>query len=259
MVCFEWTFKGYGHSETFKQKMRCDSAIKSVPFPQPWKTTIKVVTRIDRMRRDAIVEASRLIESSPCECRLLGVPKPQEVLDELCGSPVAVVFLTCPRAGRQGFLLCARVVGDVWLCHPGTLADGAICADRPFDFNDLSARDIVADRFDAFAMPRARIRHRTEVNLLEAVAAHPIEWSRIRSIAIWKAEELRTESGQIDIERASAGFERNPFRWNCDGWFSRIRICLFGHCGRGQSDTNMFLSKKAMCLIQKRPSHNQKR
>ena len=61
-VCFEWSFKGYGHSETFKQKMRCDNAIKSVPFPQPWRTAIRVVTRIDRMRRDAIVEASRLIE-----------------------------------------------------------------------------------------------------------------------------------------------------------------------------------------------------
>ena len=46
-------------------------------------------------------------------------------------------------------------------------------------FNDLSARDIVADRFDAGAMQRTRIRHRTKVNLLEAVAAHPDEWSCI--------------------------------------------------------------------------------
>ena len=150
------------------------------------------------MRRDAIVEASRLIENPQCDRRLLGVPKPQEVLDELCGSPVAVVFLTCPRAKRQCFLLCARVSGDVWFCHPGTLTDGAICSDNPFDFNDLAARDIVADRFDARAMPRTRIRHRTKVNLLEAVAAHPAEWelekaapSRIAADALASPTESR--------------------------------------------------------------------
>ena len=109
LVAFQWTFEGHGCSETFMQKMACkDAARRPVPFPKSWKTAIKVVTTIDRMRRDAIVEASRLIENPQCDCRLLGVPKPQEVLDELCGTPVAVVFLTCARAKRQGFLLCAR-------------------------------------------------------------------------------------------------------------------------------------------------------
>ena len=76
------------------QKLTCKNAGRRlVPFPKSWKTAIKVVTTIDRMRRDAIVEASRLIENPQCDCRLLGVPKPQAVLDELCGAPVAVVFL----------------------------------------------------------------------------------------------------------------------------------------------------------------------
>ena len=52
---------------------------------------------------------------------------------------------------------------------------------HPFDAGDLSLRDIVADRFDACAMPRTRIRHRTKVNLLEAVATHPDQWFRIRA------------------------------------------------------------------------------
>ena len=46
------------------QKVRCeDAARRPVPFPASWRTAIKVVTAIDRMRRDAIVEDSRLIEN----------------------------------------------------------------------------------------------------------------------------------------------------------------------------------------------------
>ena len=64
LVGFEWTFEGYGHLEAFMQKMTCEHAARRpAPFPKSWKTAIKVVTTIDRMRRDAIVEASRLIEN----------------------------------------------------------------------------------------------------------------------------------------------------------------------------------------------------
>ena len=114
LVAFQWTFEGHGCSETFMQKMACkDAARRPVPFPKSWKTAIKVVTTIDRMRRDAIVEASRLIENPQCDCRLLGVPKPQEVLDELCGS------LVDTRQAPKLLALCAGEMGTFGFVTPG--------------------------------------------------------------------------------------------------------------------------------------------
>ena len=150
------------------------------------------------MRRDAIAQASQQIENPQCDCRLLGVPKSAEVLDELCGTAGTMVWLKSQQRTRQPFLLCARVSGDVWICHPGTLTDGgALRPDNPFDAKDLAVRDIVADRFERDALPRRRIAPHTKVNLLEAVAANPHHWSQARAVALWKAEEVRAESGHF--------------------------------------------------------------
>ena len=75
-VGFKWTFKGYGYEETVIHSMRCDNAInQSAPFPASWKTAIKVVVAVDKMRRDAIAKAAKVIENTQCECILLGVPR----------------------------------------------------------------------------------------------------------------------------------------------------------------------------------------
>ena len=166
--------------------MRCNNAVsRSVPLPLSWRTAIKVVAAVDRMRREAIAEASRQIENPQCDCRLFGIPKSGADLDELCSTAGTVVWLKCQQGTRQPFLLCARVSGDVWICHPGTLLDsGALCSDNPFDIKDLAVRDVVADRFERDALPRRRIAPHTNVNLQEAAAANPNEWSHVRAIAL---------------------------------------------------------------------------
>ena len=149
-----------------------------------------------------------------------------------CVAPLGVlVFLKSPHGTRQPFLLCVRVSGDVWVCHPGTLSDGgSLCSDNPFDIKDLAVRDVVADRFERDALPCRRIAPHTKVNLVEAAAANPHHWSQARAVALWKAEEVRAESGHLDVEKASTGFERNPFKWNSDGRFSHTEICFLRSC-----------------------------
>ena len=114
-VSYRWSFEGYGHEVTEIQQIRCDNAVnRSVPFPLSWRTAIKVVAAVDRMRRDAIAEASQRIENPQCDCRLLGVPKLGADLDELCGTAGTLVYLKSSHGMRQPFLLSRKWRSDTW-------------------------------------------------------------------------------------------------------------------------------------------------
>ena len=64
-VGYQWQFSGFGYEETATQHLRCDNALQRfVPFPQTWRTAIKVAATVDMKRRKAIAETSRLIENS---------------------------------------------------------------------------------------------------------------------------------------------------------------------------------------------------
>ena len=165
---------------------------------------MKVAAIVDKKRRSGIAEATKVLAHPHCECVLFGVPKPAEVLDDLCGV-AEVVFLRQASGCRQGFLLCARVDGDVWICHPGTLEDGALDANNPFAICDLVMKNVVVDRFDEST--RVRITSKTKVDLLvgveeskllAAAAEIPFAWSQARAFALFRAEEARAESGDLD-------------------------------------------------------------
>ena len=88
-------------------------------------------------------------------------------------------------------------------------------------------RNIVLDVFDEKKMPRRRIRLHPKVNLSEAVSSFPSAWSRARALALWKAEQLRANNSSLNLARASAGFEKNPFKWRAEfGWLSQIKIAF---------------------------------
>ena len=164
--------------------------------------------------------------NSRVDCQLLGAPKPADELDTLCGT-MQIVVLKSASGKKQANLLCARITEDVWICHPGSFnEEGNICSNNPFDVRDLTARDIVAEKFDNETKPRVRIRPGPKVSLVAIASANPSSWSMARTFAMWKAEEIKAEKGQFDQERAMRGFERNPFKWKTDGWASHIKICF---------------------------------
>ena len=62
-IGLQWCFSGFGYEETATQHLRCDNALQQfVPFPQTWRTAIKVAATVDMERRKAIAETSRLIK-----------------------------------------------------------------------------------------------------------------------------------------------------------------------------------------------------
>ena len=140
-VAFRWECVGYGYKAVFVHKMRAQNAIdRDVPFPKPWKTAIKFVAEVAKMRQAAISHAVKVAGNSVVDCELLGTPRPADVLDELCGKESGTgAPLRSSTAAREDFLLAAHVSQDVWLCHPGTLAEDGPCDTDPFGIQGLVA------------------------------------------------------------------------------------------------------------------------
>ena len=87
------------------------------------------------------------------------------------------------------------------------------------------AKDIIAAHDEA--APRKRIRtHLRETELRKLAEDKPLKLDQLLAIAADKAEEIRAgaQVRPIDEEVALAGFERNPFRWESQGWQSRIEV-----------------------------------
>ena len=61
-VGYQWWFSGFGYEETVTQYLQCDKAVRqAVPFPHTWRTAIRVAATVDRKRRNAIAETSKVI------------------------------------------------------------------------------------------------------------------------------------------------------------------------------------------------------
>ena len=75
--------------------------------------------------------------------------------------------------------------------------------------------------------PRRRIRKGLrESELRKLAAAESSKLDQLLAIAAFKAEEIRAEAQAvlIDEEAARARFEQNPFRWEAQGWSSRLEV-----------------------------------
>ena len=187
-VAFRWECVGYGHKATLVHKMRAQHAIdQAVPFPKPWRTAIKFAAEVAKKRQAAISHAVKVAGNSVVDCELLGIPRPADVLDGLCGKESGtVVPLVSSTGAREDFLIAAHVNDDVWLCHPGTLTEDGPCATDPFGIEDLVAKDIRAQQYkDIGGRPLHRItRRHPKVDLLALKALSPSAWAVARAYAL---------------------------------------------------------------------------
>ena len=75
--------------------------------------------------------------------------------------------------------------------------------------------------------PKKRIRAHLRESELRKLAADPAsKLDQLLAIAAYKAEEIRAdaEGRPLDEDAAMVRFERNPFRWETDGWQSRVEV-----------------------------------
>ena len=164
IVTFEWNFVSRDYNEADVHQVSFRDAVKpqrTVPYPSSWSTVVPLVAALPSAIGDSTSKAAMVSNNANVRCQVLGAPKDLATLDSLSGAPVSVVHLTTPQGTRQDHLLCARVDGDTWICHPGTTCrDGALFTDDPFKEDDL----VGACFLDPFLRPNvsffvARIRY----------------------------------------------------------------------------------------------------
>ena len=214
MVNFVWRIVACGFDEEQTVHVRFDHACsQGVPLPGNWKTAIQCVGLPDKAK----VAAKKVREdmfADMVECVYLGHPKRASLPEQKAECTPGVIVHLRHEAGPRAFLLAAHVVQDQWLCHSG----GPV--DDPFNVAALLSKDIVMES----APNTKRRKSSKKSDLRTLVISNTDAWAACVAEATWKAEINRAERCAFDLDKASAGYESNPFRWCADGWLSHANV-----------------------------------
>ena len=164
-VDFEWRIEMCGYDERCLARLVCEDACRqSVPFPERWLTAMRCV-KLRQLAHDTVEEVGSKTIATNLESVFLGVPKdcgvPERGVEGCIGS---VAALKNDRGQRNDYILCARIDHERWLCHQGTLADGTLDEENPFNQEGLIEKDIRRDAFSDNCAPRRRVGPRGRGN-----------------------------------------------------------------------------------------------
>ena len=222
-LTFRWRLRtSSGHEECYDITSRASHVpTRKVPFPSHW------VTAVQCQRLDALAEesAGKVHDHSVSDVRCLALGQAKEPPAPDGGTGVGRTVALQVDGLRVVFLMCAQVRDGQWLCHRGSFL-GDTLAEDPLQEADLVLKDVVADAWDASLTKR--LRSTGSMNFLRAlVKASDRAWCELVAVAQYRAEELRARLfGQpFDEYVATAGFERNPWRWRSTGeWASQAQV-----------------------------------
>ena len=211
LVSFEWQLQVEGVQYRHVVSVTANSAsMQGVPLPESWRTAM-VCSSLDEIADKFALEQSAKL-GIDLSCTILGqLTAPHEAAYAFG----TIVALQASSGARVDFLLCARIDGDRWLCHRGTLRNGVLDHDNPFDPSDIVEKDIVCNAFEQ-RIPKRRIARTTKLSatqLQEALHEYADAWRLVVASALVKAEEIRAGNKPFDGAAAKAGFERDPFLW----------------------------------------------
>ena len=187
-VKYEWGLADFGGITTVVQAGKSLHAKLSVPTEL--KIPLLCVCLPAKLMRHRLVPAMNA--HNEVECRGIAIARQ-------ANTDVRTTFITmCGR--RVEHIMCAHVVEDVWLCHPGGL---------------LSPRDLVKVNVDATTgVKKARMAAPT--HRLEFTAPSE-KLDKLLAIAHLRAEMAKAdmEARAVDLDAAEELFNKNPLTWSC--------------------------------------------
>ena len=205
----------HGQSQTVCVRERANIIKgRAVPLPYHWRAALHMEATYASMH-----DTAKLFCRGCTFTFWLGSPRKVSLPVAAGLFPGKTLMLICPSGRRIEHILCARVRGHLWYCHPGTSG-----ITDPFDPRDLVAYNVHrrAWRPQSYARHRRiRLRGRCQKRDLSIVAlrARPsFEWAV--AAATWRAEEMRsvTYGDQFDLHAAMAGIDINVL----DSGFGKI-------------------------------------
>ena len=125
-----------------------------VNLPDPWLSAFQW----DNRRANLQARCARNLFQISC---VLGVPKPVELPSKDSFLPGVCHVLHLPDGRRVEHVLCARLHGSWWYCHPGSVRGVEISWIEPFAAHDLVLLDVRWRRWQKSILQRqafARLR-----------------------------------------------------------------------------------------------------
>ena len=130
----------------------CNHAMqrRNIPIPDGWAIALQAA-RLPRCATLAGQHAAEHEDGFEFFCHFLGMPKPlrDTILPATSGEAYvgSIVYVKFEGGGNacEERLLCARIDGDLWLCHPGSHTHGVINAQNPFDSSELVVTNVRRD------------------------------------------------------------------------------------------------------------------
>ena len=206
-------------------EVRLDNAKKQgVPIPPDWVTALRSL-KAGEICRNFVGDLKLPAGVSIASCNFLGAPK--VCTPYVQGLAVGRCLAFSHVGGRKNFVLVAHVEDHEWLCHGGSFLGDCAVPD-PFSESNLVVKDVQKDLWDDTTAPR-RIRIHAKVQqLINQIQERSLEFSELVAVATFRAEEIRAArvNAPIDVSKASAMYEKNPFKWQAAGWLSQIDVTI---------------------------------
>ena len=120
-----------------------------VNLPGPWLSALQW----DKRRANLQARCARNLFQISC---VLGVPKPVELPSKDSFLPGGCHVLHLPDGRRVEHVLCARLRGSWWYCHPGSVRGVEISLIEPFAAHDLVLLDVRRRRWQRSQSCRAK-------------------------------------------------------------------------------------------------------
>jgi hypothetical protein len=227
LVEFTWEVRWAGGAEIATCKLRIYNALgRGIPLPDKWDVALSAL----KLEKDArrIHRGDLPLDVPDVFCHMLGAAKKVQIPQAGARSPGACVTLT-EKGSPMNYVLIAHVHSDVWICSPGGTFDGEwISKETIWQRSSLVEKDLSKELWQS-AVPKRRIRmHVLSGNLLNLMQQHQDLFGALVAEMTCEAEIRRSNiyGRPIDIEMASAMYQRNPFRWESEGWASQIQIAF---------------------------------
>jgi hypothetical protein len=205
-LTYEWKATCHDDEKEVEVTVRCDKALyeKALVPPSIWSNWFLAASLLKGLQEKGAL--SWMQENVQDEISIQHVALPKRASE-----PPTTAVIHQERGERIEYLLCARIEGDIWYGHPGTVN----VKGSPLHPKDLAKVDLKRKwgTEEEKAKPTRRLKGRIQTSsVLKVAQGSPGEYNAIVSSALWMAR-ANQETSNLEGMIADANLEVDPWYW----------------------------------------------